>query len=158
MAHSGGGTLIRQKKNNLVGHTFDHLGCRDGIRSMLQVAGSIVKHEQALGKAICLALEDINRVIDLCNKLLHIEISATVLSWFENDVGLFAGRSIKSEIRYKIKRCTCCHHAGIPTQMLRNPRPSKIACRLLVWGMVVCLDDSNRFSIHHFDKMWIHHV
>jgi len=78
-----------KKKNNR--RTFDHLGGRDGIISMLQVTGCVVEQEEALGKAICLALKDVNHTIDLGDECLHIEVSIMILPWSEHNVGLSAG-------------------------------------------------------------------
>jgi hypothetical protein len=47
---------------------------------MLQVAGCIVEHEEALGKAICLALEDVDCTIDLGNEFLRVKIPIAVLA------------------------------------------------------------------------------
>jgi hypothetical protein len=80
----------RVKKQREI-RTFDHLGGSDGIFSTLQVAGCIVEHEEALGKAICLALKDVDRAIDLGDECLRVEIPIAVLAWFEHDVGLFVG-------------------------------------------------------------------
>lgn len=84
---------------------FDHLIGRDGIESSLLVAGRVVEHEEALGKAIDLALKDVDRAIDLGDEFLRIEVPIAILPWFEHDVGL------------------CCHRAGVPTLLSRNPRP-----------------------------------
>ncbi len=79
----------KTKKDQLKrGCTFDHLGGREGIISMLQVTGCIIEQEEALGRAICLALKDVDHTIDLGNELLCIEISITILPWSEHDVGL----------------------------------------------------------------------
>lgn len=67
---------------------FDHLIGRDGIESSLLVAGRVVEHEEALGKAIDLALEDVDRAIDLGDEFLRIEVPIAILPWFEHDAGL----------------------------------------------------------------------
>jgi hypothetical protein len=55
------------------------------------MAGCIVEHEEALGKAICLALKDVDCAIDLGDKFLQVEIPIAVLAWFEHNVGLSVG-------------------------------------------------------------------
>jgi hypothetical protein len=54
----------------MVIRTFDHLVGRDGVKSTLQVAGCIIEHEKALGKAIYLALKDVDCTIDLSDQFL----------------------------------------------------------------------------------------
>jgi len=68
--------------------TFDHLGGRDSIRSTLHVAGCVVEQEEAEGKAICLALKDVDRSINLCDEFLGIEVSVAIFPRFEHDAGL----------------------------------------------------------------------
>lgn len=68
--------------------TFDHLIGRYGIKITLQVAGCVIEHEQALGKAICLAFKDVDRAIDLGDKFRRIEVSIAILPWFKHDAGL----------------------------------------------------------------------
>jgi hypothetical protein len=86
------GTLIRQKQNikKKTIRTFDHLVGRDGIKSTLQVTGCIIEQEKALGKAVCLEFKDVDCAIDLGDKFRRIEVSVTVLPWFEHNAGLSA--------------------------------------------------------------------
>jgi hypothetical protein len=72
-------------------HTFYHLGGRNGILSMLQVTGCIVEQEEALGKAICLALEDVDCVVNLSDEFLRVEVTITVLARFKHDAGFSVG-------------------------------------------------------------------
>jgi hypothetical protein len=55
------------------------------------MAECIVEHEEALGKAICLALEDVDHAIDLGDEFLRVKIPIAVLAWFEHNVGLSVG-------------------------------------------------------------------
>jgi hypothetical protein len=55
------------------------------------VTGRVVEQEQAESKAICLALENVDRVIDLGDEMFRLEISIAVLAWFEHNTGLSVG-------------------------------------------------------------------
>lgn len=55
------------------------------------MTGCVIEQEQAEGKAICLALKDVYRAIDLGDESIRVEISVAVLAWFEHDAGLSVG-------------------------------------------------------------------
>ena len=55
---------------------------------MLLVTGCIIKHEEALSKAICLVLKNINRTINLGDDLFCTEVSIMILPWLEHDMSL----------------------------------------------------------------------
>ena len=61
---------------------------------MLYVTGCIIEHKETLGKAIYLALEDVNYVVDLGNESFCVKEPILIFPWFENDVGLSAEKSI----------------------------------------------------------------
>jgi len=50
----------------------------------------IIEQEKALGKAICLALKDIDCIIDLGKEFLCIKISVAILSGLKHNMGLSA--------------------------------------------------------------------
>jgi hypothetical protein len=67
---------------------------------------------------------------------------------------------IFSEFSYFISQDTkntgsSCSNTTWPS---RNLRPLVTALHHLVWGLVSCLDGSNRSCIHHFGKIQIHCV
>ncbi len=57
---------------------------------MFLMTWCIIKHEEGLGKAIHLPLKDFDCMIDLGDKVFHIEISAMIFPWLEHNVGLSA--------------------------------------------------------------------
>jgi hypothetical protein len=87
-----GGISLRENsiKKNIKRRTFNHLSGRDGVISTLQMTGRVIEHEEALGKAVCLALEDVERAIDLRDEFFCIEIPVAVLPRFEYKTGLSA--------------------------------------------------------------------
>jgi hypothetical protein len=83
------GTSIRQyiyKKRS--GRTFDHLGGRYGIISTFLVTWSIIEQKEALDEAMCVVLKDVDRAIDLGDKLLRAEVSVAILPWLEHNASL----------------------------------------------------------------------
>jgi hypothetical protein len=70
--------------------TFYHLDGRKGISSMLQMTGHVIEQEEAKGKAICLALKDVDRAVDLGDEFCQIKISIAILAWLEHETGLSA--------------------------------------------------------------------
>ena len=68
--------------------TFDHPSGCDHIRHTLHVPWCIIKHEKALGKAICLGLKDPDGALDLFYELLHSEVPIMILPGFEYDASL----------------------------------------------------------------------
>jgi hypothetical protein len=63
------------------------------------VTGCVIEQKEALGKAVYLVLEDVDRAIDLGNEFLRIEISIAILPWLEDNAGLSAGGLINSAAR-----------------------------------------------------------
>jgi hypothetical protein len=62
-----------------------HLPGRDRIRSSLLMAGSVIKEEQPLYIAICLALKDIDCAINLIKQRIAIKPSIVISASFEED-------------------------------------------------------------------------
>jgi hypothetical protein len=76
---------IKKKKK---GRTFHHFFGGYGIAGTLQVAECVIEHEEALGKAICLALEDVDHMINLGDELFGVEIPIAIFSWLEHEMSL----------------------------------------------------------------------
>ncbi len=57
---------------------------------MFLMTWCIIKHEEGLGEAIHLPLEDFNHAIDLGDEVFHIEISAMIFPQLEHNAGLSA--------------------------------------------------------------------
>jgi hypothetical protein len=68
--------------------TFHHFFGGYGIAGTLQVAECVIEHEEALGKAICLALEDVDHMINLGDELFGVEIPIAIFSWLEHETSL----------------------------------------------------------------------
>jgi hypothetical protein len=65
-----------------------HLLCRKGIVSTLLMAWHIIKAEKACCKPICSILEDIDRLINLLDKIVSCKVSILILPSLEDNTGL----------------------------------------------------------------------
>jgi hypothetical protein len=52
------------------------------------VTGCVIKQKKALGKAICLALKDVDRTINLSDEFCQVEVPIAIIPWFEHDASL----------------------------------------------------------------------
>ena len=79
---------------------------------MFLMTWCIIKHEEGLGEAICLPLEDFNRAIDLGDEVFHIEISAMIFPQLEHNVGLSAEcqKKVQQEIKKTAHLLSSCRH------------------------------------------------
>jgi len=65
-----------------------HFPCRKGIVSTLLMAWHIIKAEYACCKPICSILKDIDRLINLLDKIVGCKVSISILPSLEDNMGL----------------------------------------------------------------------
>ena len=54
------------------------------------MTGCIIEHKESFGQAICLGLKNVDRMIDLIDELLRIEIAIAILPQLEHNACLSA--------------------------------------------------------------------
>ena len=55
------------------------------------MAGRIVEYEEALSPAFCKTFKDVDRLIDLCEKIVRVEVTITVFARLEDNPGFPGG-------------------------------------------------------------------
>ena len=97
---------------------FWHLFCWQCIVGMTLVAWSIVKHEEACGKAMCLQFNNADSLVSLLQQVLWWKISITIFSGLEDNLSLAAikvNTSLMQQI-WECKTLTHCHLVDGPIQ------------------------------------------